>query len=184
MDEVVVGCPTTHNNSNAYRRATHGRAIYVEAIANPIGGSTHACSSSSSKLIVQVSVVYHHLQDTASPQMLQSGWYKPCSFSDAYHPHDHVLYSSSFYSFSSRIIESITPCVSFYMFQRAAKPQSKAKVEANWCPWRRRDQRWSLKEKLRRRSSQRKSWLSKIQSRRHQGARQGEDTCQSQIGPL
>jgi hypothetical protein len=73
MDEVAIGCPTTHNNSNAYHRATHGRAIYVGAIADPVGGSTHACSSSSSKLIIQASVICHHLQDTASPQMLQSG---------------------------------------------------------------------------------------------------------------
>jgi hypothetical protein len=68
MDEVVVACPPGHNNNDA-----HGRAIYVGVIADPGGGTTHACSSSSSKLMIQVSAVRHDLQDVVPPQMLQSG---------------------------------------------------------------------------------------------------------------
>jgi hypothetical protein len=40
MDEVVVACPPARNNSNA-----SGRAIYVGAVTDPGGGTTHACSS-------------------------------------------------------------------------------------------------------------------------------------------
>jgi hypothetical protein len=51
MDEVVVVCPLDHNNNDA-----HGRAIYIGATANPGGGTTHAYSSSSSKVMVRVNV--------------------------------------------------------------------------------------------------------------------------------
>jgi hypothetical protein len=40
MDEVAVACPPAYNNSDA-----RGRAIYVGAITDPTGGTTHACSS-------------------------------------------------------------------------------------------------------------------------------------------
>jgi hypothetical protein len=40
MDEVVVACPPARNNSNA-----SGRAIYVGAVTDPGGGTTHARSS-------------------------------------------------------------------------------------------------------------------------------------------
>jgi hypothetical protein len=39
MDEVAVVCPLGRNNNNA-----RGQAIYIKAIANPGGGTTHACS--------------------------------------------------------------------------------------------------------------------------------------------
>jgi hypothetical protein len=68
MDEVVVACPPGHNNNDA-----HGQAIYVRAVTDPGGGTTHACSSSSSKLIVRDSAIRHHLQDNVQSQMLQSG---------------------------------------------------------------------------------------------------------------
>jgi hypothetical protein len=56
MDEVVVACPLGRNNNDA-----HDRAIYVGVVADPSGGTTHAYSSSSSKLMIQVSVVCHDL---------------------------------------------------------------------------------------------------------------------------
>jgi hypothetical protein len=56
MDKVVVACPPGCNNNDA-----HGRAIYVRVIADPGGGTTYAYSSSSSKLMVRVSAVRHHL---------------------------------------------------------------------------------------------------------------------------
>jgi hypothetical protein len=68
MDEVVVACPPNCNNNDS-----RGRAIYDGVIVDPGGGTTHASSSFSSKLMVRVSTVCHHLQDDAPPQMLQSG---------------------------------------------------------------------------------------------------------------
>jgi hypothetical protein len=62
IDEVVVACPPGHNNNDA-----HGWAIYVGAVADPGGGTTHACSSSSSKLMIRVSTVRHDLQDVVPP---------------------------------------------------------------------------------------------------------------------
>jgi hypothetical protein len=56
MDKVVVACPSAHNNSG-----TRGRSIYVGVITDPGGGVNHACSSSSSKLMVRFSAVCHHL---------------------------------------------------------------------------------------------------------------------------
>jgi hypothetical protein len=53
MDEVVV-CPPVRNNSDA-----RGQSIYVGANADPCDGTTHARSSSSSKLMACVSVVRH-----------------------------------------------------------------------------------------------------------------------------
>ena len=38
-----------------------------------LAGTTHTCSSSSSKLMARVNVVCHHLQAAAPPQMLQLG---------------------------------------------------------------------------------------------------------------
>jgi hypothetical protein len=67
MDKVAIACPPGHNNNDA-----HDQAIYIGAITDPGGGTTHACSSSSSKLMVRVSAIRHHLQDVAPPQMLQS----------------------------------------------------------------------------------------------------------------
>jgi hypothetical protein len=55
MNEVAVAYPSGRNNNDA-----HGQAIYVRAVANPGGDTTHACSSSSSKLIVRISAVHHH----------------------------------------------------------------------------------------------------------------------------
>jgi hypothetical protein len=66
MDEVAIACPSGRNND------AHGRAIYVGVVVDPSGGTTHACLSSSSKLMVQVSVVRHHLQNAMLPQILQS----------------------------------------------------------------------------------------------------------------
>jgi hypothetical protein len=40
MDEVAVACPPACNISDA-----RGRVIYVGAITDPSGGTTHACSS-------------------------------------------------------------------------------------------------------------------------------------------
>jgi hypothetical protein len=54
MDEVVVACPSAHNNNDA-----RSRAIYVRVITNLGGGTTYAYSSLSSKLMVQVSVIRH-----------------------------------------------------------------------------------------------------------------------------
>jgi hypothetical protein len=75
MDEAAVACPLGrnncplgHNNNDA-----HCQAIYVEAVADSGGGTTHACSSSSNKLMIRVSIVCHDLQDIVPPQMLQSG---------------------------------------------------------------------------------------------------------------
>jgi hypothetical protein len=65
MEEVAITCHPAHSTSNA-----NGRAIYVRAITDPVGGATHASSSSSSKLMVPVSVVHQHLQDAAPTQML------------------------------------------------------------------------------------------------------------------
>jgi hypothetical protein len=65
MDEVAIACPPGRNNNEA-----RGRVIYVGVVADASGGTTHACSSSSSKLMVQVSAVRHHLQEVAPPQML------------------------------------------------------------------------------------------------------------------
>jgi hypothetical protein len=65
MDEVVVACPPDRNNNDA-----RGRAIYVEVIADTGGGTIHACSSSSRKLMIRVSAVHHDLQDVVPPQML------------------------------------------------------------------------------------------------------------------
>jgi hypothetical protein len=62
MGKVAIACPLGCNNDDA-----HGRAIYVKTIADPGGGTTYVCSSSSSKLMVRVSVVRHHLQDAAPP---------------------------------------------------------------------------------------------------------------------
>jgi hypothetical protein len=67
MDEVVVACPPGRNNNNA-----RGRVIYVGAVTNLGGGTTHACSSSSNKLMIRVNTVHHDIQDTMPPQMLQS----------------------------------------------------------------------------------------------------------------
>jgi hypothetical protein len=50
MDEVVVTCPPGRKNNDA-----HGWAIYIRAVVDPGGGTTHVCSSSSSKLMVRVS---------------------------------------------------------------------------------------------------------------------------------
>jgi hypothetical protein len=47
MDEVAVACPPGRNNNDA-----RGRAIYVGAVTDLGGGTTHACSSSSSKLMI------------------------------------------------------------------------------------------------------------------------------------
>jgi hypothetical protein len=52
MGEVAIACPLDHNNNDA-----PGQAIYVRVVTDPDGGPTHACSSSSSKLMVQVSIV-------------------------------------------------------------------------------------------------------------------------------
>jgi hypothetical protein len=60
MDKVALPCPPGPNNNDA-----RGQVIYIGAIADPGGGTTHACSSSSSKLMVQVSDIRHHLQDVA-----------------------------------------------------------------------------------------------------------------------
>jgi hypothetical protein len=68
IDKVVVACPPGYNNSDA-----HGQAIYVSPVTDPSGDTTHTCSSSSSKLMVRVSVVRHHLQVAMPPHMLQSG---------------------------------------------------------------------------------------------------------------
>jgi hypothetical protein len=68
MDVVVVACPPGHNNNDA-----RGRAIYIRAVADPDGVTTHVCSFLSSKLMARVSVVRHRLQDIAPPQMLQLG---------------------------------------------------------------------------------------------------------------
>jgi hypothetical protein len=62
MDEVAIACPSCRNNNDA-----RGRAIYVEVIADLGGGTTHACSSSSSKLMIRVSIVCHNLQDATPP---------------------------------------------------------------------------------------------------------------------
>jgi hypothetical protein len=59
MDEVVVACTSGRNNN------ARDWAIYVGAIADPGGDTIHACSSLSSKLMVWVSAVCHHLQDVA-----------------------------------------------------------------------------------------------------------------------
>jgi hypothetical protein len=56
MDEVAFVYPPSRNNNDA-----HGRVIYVRAVVDPGGGITHACLSSSSKLMVQVSTVRHHV---------------------------------------------------------------------------------------------------------------------------
>jgi hypothetical protein len=55
MDEVAVACPSDRNNDAG------GRAIYVGAITNLGSGTTHACLSSSSKLMARVSAVRHYL---------------------------------------------------------------------------------------------------------------------------
>jgi hypothetical protein len=44
--------------------------LMVRAVVDPGGGTTHAYSSLSSKLMVWVSAIRHHLQDTAPPYML------------------------------------------------------------------------------------------------------------------
>jgi hypothetical protein len=62
MNEVAVAYPSGRNNNDA-----HGQAIYVRAVANPGGDTTHACSSSSSKLMVRISAVHHHFQDSVPP---------------------------------------------------------------------------------------------------------------------
>jgi hypothetical protein len=90
MDEVVVACPLAHNNNDCC-----SWAIYVRAIVDPGGDATQACSSSSNKLMVQVSTVCHHLQDVMPPQMLQSGWCRPCSLPSIYCPHHHILSGQS-----------------------------------------------------------------------------------------
>jgi hypothetical protein len=46
-DEVVVACPLARSNNNSC-----GRAIYIKAVVDPDGGTTHASSSSSTKLMV------------------------------------------------------------------------------------------------------------------------------------
>jgi hypothetical protein len=68
MDVVFVACPPGHNNNDA-----RGRAIYIRDVADPDGVTTHVCSFLSSKLMARVSVIRHHLQDIAPPQMLQLG---------------------------------------------------------------------------------------------------------------
>jgi hypothetical protein len=47
IDEVAVACPPSRNNNDV-----HGRAIYIGVIVDPGGGTTHACLSSSCKLMV------------------------------------------------------------------------------------------------------------------------------------
>jgi hypothetical protein len=47
MDKVVVACPPGRNNNDA-----HGRVIYIGVITDLGGGTTHAYSSSSSKLMI------------------------------------------------------------------------------------------------------------------------------------
>jgi hypothetical protein len=114
MDEVVVACPLGRNNND-----TRGRAIYVGAITDPGGGTTCACSSSSSKLMVRVSAIRHHLQDAAPSQMLQSGWCRPCSLLSGYRPRHHVLSAQSssrsfffsFYLFFFFSWETTTLCI-------------------------------------------------------------------------
>jgi hypothetical protein len=56
IDEVAIACPPGRNNNDA-----RGRTIYVGVVADPSSGTTHACSSSSSKLMIQVSAVHHDL---------------------------------------------------------------------------------------------------------------------------
>jgi hypothetical protein len=86
MDEVAVVCPLGGNNND-----TRGWAIYVGAVTDAGGGTTYPCSSSTSKLMVRVSIVHHHLQDAAPMQMLQSGWYRSCLLLSAYCPRHRVL---------------------------------------------------------------------------------------------
>jgi hypothetical protein len=81
MGEVVALCPPAHNNSD-----TRSWVIYIGVVIDPGYGTTHACLSSSSKLMVRVSIVYHHLQDITPPQMSQSGWCRSCSLPNAYRP--------------------------------------------------------------------------------------------------
>jgi hypothetical protein len=80
MGEVVALCPPAHNNSG-----TRSWVIYVGVVNDPSNGTTHACFSSSSKLMVRVSIICHHLQDVTPPQMSQSGWCRSCSLPNAYH---------------------------------------------------------------------------------------------------
>jgi hypothetical protein len=62
IDEVAVACPLGYNNNDA-----RGEVIYVRAVADSGGGTTHACSSLSSKLMIRVSAICHDLQDVAPP---------------------------------------------------------------------------------------------------------------------
>jgi hypothetical protein len=62
MDEVIVACPLDCNDNDS-----RGRAIYDGVIVDPGGGTTHASSSFSSKLMVRVSTVCHNLQDAVPP---------------------------------------------------------------------------------------------------------------------
>jgi hypothetical protein len=56
MDEVTNACPQARNNNDV-----RGQAIYVGVVTDPGDGVTHACSSSSSKVMVRVSAIRHHL---------------------------------------------------------------------------------------------------------------------------
>jgi hypothetical protein len=111
MDKIVVACPLGRNNNDA-----RGRAMYDRAITDPGGGTTHVCSSSTSKLMVWVSIVRHHLLNVVPPQMLQSGWCGSCSLSSAYRPPPHQCVLSDQSSSRSFLI-----FILFYFFSETQR---------------------------------------------------------------
>jgi hypothetical protein len=67
IDEVAIACPPACNNSD-----THGRAIYIRAIADPGGGTTYACSSPPLGRRVTADAAVRLMQVVLAPERLSA----------------------------------------------------------------------------------------------------------------